>query len=103
MIESSNTARLRTFDESATDYINTHRYSFLPSDKDLQGANSVADKSNTQYYIGIWCLAQGVTTQLETRVSEPSFLGMREINIEFASIDESADVIFADNYMNYFE
>ena len=97
------TARLRTFDESATDYINTHRYSFLPSDKDLQGANSVADKSNTQYYIGIWCLAQGVTTQLETRVSEPSFLGMREINIEFASIDESADVIFADNYMNYFE
>lgn len=97
-------ARLRTFAESAVDFDTTRRYSFLPSDRDLQGNNSAPDKSNTRYYIGIWCVAQGVTSQRETRTSEPSFLGMREINIEsFTSFDESTDVVFSDNYNNLFE
>ena len=103
-IAEPSTARLRTFAESAVDFETTRRYSFLPSDRDLQGNNSAPDKSNTRYYIGIWCVAQGTTSQMGTRTSEPSFLGMREINIEsFTSFDESTDVVFSDNYNNLFE
>lgn len=82
------TLRFRTFDESANGYITTNRYSFLPSDVDLKGNNSTSDKSNTHYYVGVWCVAQGVTQELQNIVSTPLFLGMRDININYSSVDE---------------
>lgn len=96
--------RLRTFDESALGFKTTYRYSFLPSDVDLKGANSTSDKANTHYYIGVWCVAQGITTRNEIRVSIPLFLGMREININYSSIDED-NISFPDDktYLNYFQ
>lgn len=97
-------SRLRTFDESANGYITTHRYSFLPSDVDLKGNNSTSDKSNTHYYVGVWCVAQGLIQQLGNRVSTPLFLGMREVNINYSSIDED-DITFGDEqeYLSYFQ
>lgn len=101
-INDVSTLRLRTFDESANGYITTHRYSFLPSDVDLKGNNSTSDKSNTRYYVGIWCIAQGLTQSLESRISKPLFLGMREININYSSIDEN-NIKFEEEYLNYFQ
>lgn len=98
------TSHFRTFDEQAIGYQTTKRYSFLPSDVDLKGNNSTADKSNTLYYVGVWCVAQGLTSLLQQIVSEPLFLGMRSININWSSIDED-NVSFGDKntYLNNFE